>query len=223
MVHQHFKLISNFTGIENVPVDRMDARIDPSDPRHDRVMDALPGYFQASSVSASPTRLAGLGSGWSIAYIPARRAAVMDYLRIAAVLGLPRHDAWRLAEFDPIEFLVSATGLLALAALLAALLVPLPGRADNDSPLLQLKLEQVEAGSGFVWTDFSLLHALEGRTRDDLRHGRPLDMDVYDAAAWSAVTPLSEKSVAAKSRAVDFPDFTRGGWKTARDLHVMNL
>lgn len=39
-------------------------------------------------------------------------------------------------------------------------------------------------------------------------------MDVYDAAAWSAPVELTERSVAERSRAVDFPDFTRGLWKT---------
>ncbi len=38
-------------------------------------------------------------------------------------------------------------------------------------------------------------------------------MDVYDAAAWSAVTPLSETSIRKGVRPVDFPDFTRGAWK----------
>jgi hypothetical protein len=38
-------------------------------------------------------------------------------------------------------------------------------------------------------------------------------MNVYDAAALSAVTPLSEWSVANGSRPVDFPDFTRGRWR----------
>jgi predicted dehydrogenase len=48
----------------------------------------------------------------------------------------------------------------------------------------------------------------------NLREGKPLDIDVYDAAAWSVIVPLSEKSVAAKSRPMDIPDFTRGKWKT---------
>jgi hypothetical protein len=33
---------------------------------------------------------------------------------------------------------------------------------------------------------------------------------------------LSEKSVAAKSKSVDVPDFTRGGWKTNKP-HDMTL
>jgi len=44
------------------------------------------------------------------------------------------------------------------------------------------------------------------------------DMDVYDAAAWSAPAPLSEQSVKAGGSAVAFPDFTRGGWNQTRPL-----
>jgi len=47
-----------------------------------------------------------------------------------------------------------------------------------------------------------------------LREGLPTDMNVYDAAALSSVTPLSEWSVANGSRPIDFPDFTRGRWQT---------
>ena len=48
------------------------------------------------------------------------------------------------------------------------------------------------------------------------REGLVPDMDVYDAAAWSAPGPLSEISVAKGSMPVKFPDFTRGKWKEAR-------
>jgi hypothetical protein len=46
-----------------------------------------------------------------------------------------------------------------------------------------------------------------------LREGLPTDMTVYDAAALSSVTALSEWSVANGSKPIDFPDFTRGRWK----------
>ena len=52
------------------------------------------------------------------------------------------------------------------------------------------------------------------RLIDCLRNGLPLDQDVYDAALWSAISPLSEWSVASKSYPVNVPDFTRGAWKT---------
>ena len=59
------------------------------------------------------------------------------------------------------------------------------------------------------------------RLIQSLRNGETPDFDVYDAAAWSAVTALSEKSVANRSQAVDFPDFTRGKWKTRPPLTIM--
>jgi len=48
---------------------------------------------------------------------------------------------------------------------------------------------------------------------DCLRHGLPLEQDVYDAAAWSSIVPLSETSVMNRSNSVDIPDFTAGSWK----------
>jgi len=52
------------------------------------------------------------------------------------------------------------------------------------------------------------------RLIDCLRNGIPLDMDVYDAAASSCISPLSEWSVANRSNSIDVPDFTSGQWKT---------
>ncbi|MBD0352895.1 MAG: Gfo/Idh/MocA family oxidoreductase [Flavisolibacter sp.] len=62
---------------------------------------------------------------------------------------------------------------------------------------------------------------MDWRLIDCLRNGIPLDMDVYDAAAWSAISPLSEKSVAKRSNAVDIPDFTSGAWKTNQPVDVL--
>ena len=49
-----------------------------------------------------------------------------------------------------------------------------------------------------------------------MREGLPPDIDVYDAAAWSAPFPLSEESVRKGSAPVKFPDFTRGAWQAKR-------
>lgn len=54
-----------------------------------------------------------------------------------------------------------------------------------------------------------------------LRKGEPTDMNVYDAAALSAVIELTELSVAQGSRPVAFPDFTRGQWKTWPALGIV--
>jgi len=53
-----------------------------------------------------------------------------------------------------------------------------------------------------------------------LQNGLPLDTDVYDLATYSSIVELSERSVNARSAAIDFPDYTRGGWKTAKAFTV---
>jgi predicted dehydrogenase len=52
------------------------------------------------------------------------------------------------------------------------------------------------------------------RLIDCLRNGLPLEVDVYDGALWSCITPLSEWSVARQGASVKVPDFTRSAWKT---------
>ena len=45
-----------------------------------------------------------------------------------------------------------------------------------------------------------------------VRKGEPCPIDVYDAAAWMCITPLSEQSIAMGSHPVAIPDFTGGAW-----------
>ena len=47
-----------------------------------------------------------------------------------------------------------------------------------------------------------------------LQAGIPLDFDVYDLASWCSICELSERSCTNGSRPVEFPDYTRGAWKT---------
>ncbi len=61
---------------------------------------------------------------------------------------------------------------------------------------------------------------MDWRLIDCLRNGLPLDQDVYDAALWSAIAPLSEKSVANRSTSVDVPDFTAGLWKQNKPVDI---
>ena len=51
-----------------------------------------------------------------------------------------------------------------------------------------------------------------------LRNGLPLDEDVYDAAEWSSIAELSEKSVANQGMPVKVPDFTRGAWNKVKTV-----
>ena len=55
---------------------------------------------------------------------------------------------------------------------------------------------------------------------DRLRNGLPLDQDVYDAAAWSVIVPLSEWSVTNHSSPVKIPDFTYGPWVTNKPFDI---
>jgi hypothetical protein len=59
------------------------------------------------------------------------------------------------------------------------------------------------------------------RLIDCLRNGLPLDQDVYDAALWSSIAPLSEWSVANKSNSIVVPDFTGGSWKTNAPVDIL--
>lgn len=61
---------------------------------------------------------------------------------------------------------------------------------------------------------------MDWRLIDCLRNGLPLDIDVYDAACWSSLMPLSQLSVANRSNSVDVPDFTGGSWKTNQPVDI---
>lgn len=51
-----------------------------------------------------------------------------------------------------------------------------------------------------------------------IKNDIPTPIDVYDTAAWIAVTPLSEKSIALGSAPVEFPDFTNGKWMSNKPI-----
>lgn len=76
-----------------------------------------------------------------------------------------------------------------------------------DHPLWK-KYGNYAAGAGHGGMDFFVLHAFVESAK--LNIAPPLD--VYDAAAWSAITPLSEISIENNGEPQDFPDFTRGLW-----------
>lgn len=66
--------------------------------------------------------------------------------------------------------------------------------------------EALEAGHGGM--DFVELREFIDR----LKNGEEMPIDVYDAASWMVITPLSELSIKT-GKAVEIPDFTRGKWK----------
>lgn len=86
-----------------------------------------------------------------------------------------------------------------------------------DHPLWQRMGQEAERNGGHGGMDFLMLW----RMVYCLRNGEALDQDVYDGAAWSVVNILSEESVNNRSNSVNFPDFTRGAWKTGKPLGII--
>jgi len=76
-----------------------------------------------------------------------------------------------------------------------------------DHPLWK-KYGEHATGAGHGGMDFFVLHAFVESAKQNI--APPLD--VYDAAAWSSITPLSELSIENNGEPQNFPDFTRGMW-----------
>lgn len=72
----------------------------------------------------------------------------------------------------------------------------------------EITQEQIDLGHGGM--DFYMI----GAFLDALINHKPMPIDVYDCAAWYAITPLSAKSIAHGGRTYKIPDFTRGKYKT---------
>ena len=85
-----------------------------------------------------------------------------------------------------------------------------------DHPYWQ-KLEKEAEGSGHGGMDYFVL--LDFITA--IREKAAPSIDVYDAAAWSAISPLSEESIRKNSASVPIPDFTRGKWKTRKPVFAL--
>jgi hypothetical protein len=80
---------------------------------------------------------------------------------------------------------------------------------EHQHPLWKREGEIAKKLGGHGGMDYIMLYRLLQCMRDGLAP----DMDVYDAAAWSAPGPLSRASVASGSAPEKFPDFTRGHWQ----------
>ena len=93
---------------------------------------------------------------------------------------------------------------------------PFENYAEFEHPLWK-KLADKGEGRGHGGMDY----IEDYRLIECLREGEPMDMDVYDAASWSAVVGLSENSVAGMGKPVAFPDFTRGLWAANVPLGII--
>lgn len=86
-----------------------------------------------------------------------------------------------------------------------------------EHPVWKALKEKALARGGHGGSDWILMY----RLIEALRSGASPDMDVYDAVTWSCITDLSERSVGKRSSPMDFPEFTRGRWKTTAPIGIL--
>ncbi len=87
---------------------------------------------------------------------------------------------------------------------------PVQAQLVNGVPLQELSMNIGGHGGMDFIMDYRLVYCL--------RHGLPLDMDVYDAAEWSCMGELTRISIENGSMPVKVPDFTRGEWNRVKGL-----
>lgn len=85
-----------------------------------------------------------------------------------------------------------------------------------EHPLWQRWSRDTE-GAGHGGMDFFVVHAFV----ESIKRKTPTPMDVYDAATWSAIAPLSEQSIELGHQTVEFPDFTGGQWMQRRPVFAL--
>jgi predicted dehydrogenase len=86
-----------------------------------------------------------------------------------------------------------------------------------DHPLWA-RWSKESSGAGHGGMDFFVVHAFI----ESIKRKTATPLDVYDAAAWSAITPLSERSIELGNETVDFPDFTGGQWMYRKPVFALN-
>ncbi|MGA2728588.1 MAG: Gfo/Idh/MocA family oxidoreductase [Terracidiphilus sp.] len=88
-----------------------------------------------------------------------------------------------------------------------------------EYPLWTREGDAARKNGGHGGMDYIMIY----RLLQCVREGLPPDMDVYDAAAWSSIAPLSEQSVKGGSAPIEFPDFTRGTWNKRSNSAIATL
>jgi hypothetical protein len=86
-----------------------------------------------------------------------------------------------------------------------------------DHPLWR-KYAESAAGAGHGGMDYFVVHAFVEAVKAEA----PMPIDIFDAVAWSAITPLSEQSIAEGFRTLEFPDFTKGKWKDRKPIFAFD-
>ena len=155
----------------------------------------------------------------------------MNITSIRTHLGrtiMMQHDTTSRRPYSRINLISGTRGILADYPLRIALE---PNTHDWLKPEEQAKVVEkythplwaksgaaAKAAGGHGGMDF----LMDLRLMHCLTKGLPLDMSVYDAAAWSSIVDLAERSIDKGNSGVAIPDFTRGAWQTTlpRDIDM---
>ena len=90
-------------------------------------------------------------------------------------------------------------------------------QAQYEHPLWK-QYAQTAAGAGHGGMDWFVIHAFV----EAVKARAPMPIDIYDAVAWSAITPLSEQSIANGFQTLEFPDFTQGLWQQRKPIFAFD-
>ena len=86
-----------------------------------------------------------------------------------------------------------------------------------DHPLYK-RLNEKTKDSGHGGMDGIMMY----RIVECLNNGTPLDQNVYEGCAWSALIELTSNSVKNDGEPQQFPDFTRGNWVTTKTFDIIS-
>ncbi|UNK47923.1 Gfo/Idh/MocA family oxidoreductase [Lysobacter sp. S4-A87] len=88
---------------------------------------------------------------------------------------------------------------------------------EFDHPLWR-KYADDAASAGHGGMDYFVIHAFV----EAVKARAPMPIDIFDAVTWSAITPLSEQSIAEGFKTLDFPDFTKGLWASRKPIFAFD-
>ena len=91
-----------------------------------------------------------------------------------------------------------------------------PYQQKYAHPLWQALAAEAAKSGGHEGAEYLMFHDF----LKAVRNKAPAPQNVFDAATWSAVVPLSIESVAHHGELIAFPDFTRGKWKNNAPLPI---
>ncbi|MGZ3873348.1 MAG: gfo/Idh/MocA family oxidoreductase, partial [Mucilaginibacter sp.] len=86
-----------------------------------------------------------------------------------------------------------------------------------DHPLWK-KYEKFAEGAGHGGMDWFVFNAFV----ESVKQKRQTPIDVYDSMTMSVIAPLSTKSIKEGNAVQEFPDFTKGKWKTRKNTFALD-